>query len=48
VLFAYSDKLGEVGIAFGVIGAGIAFALSEVITSFSGWTSIMFSNQIKE
>jgi small-conductance mechanosensitive channel len=46
-LFVYSDKLGDIGVAVGLAGAGIAFALSEVITSFAGWLSIMFTNQIK-
>jgi small-conductance mechanosensitive channel len=41
VLFVYSDKLGNVGVALGVAGAGIAFALQEVIISIAGWFSIM-------
>lgn len=47
VLFVYSDKLGNIGIAIGVVGAGIAFALQEVITSIAGWINIMFTSQIK-
>jgi len=47
VLFVYSDKLGNIGIAFGLAGAGIAFALQEVITSFAGWLSILLTGQIK-
>ena len=46
-IFLYSDKLGNIGVAMGLAGAGIAFALSEVITSFAGWISIMFTNQIR-
>ncbi|MFD1550791.1 mechanosensitive ion channel family protein [Putridiphycobacter roseus] len=46
-LFVYRDKLGNVGIAVGLAGAGIAFSLSEVITSFAGWISILFTNQVK-
>lgn len=38
----YSDKLGGLTIALGVAGAGIAFALQEVIASFAGWLAIMF------
>lgn len=38
----YSDKLGGLTVAFGVAGAGIAFALQEVIASFAGWLAIMF------
>ena len=41
VIFVYSDKLGNVGVALGVAGAGIAFALQEVIISIAGWFSIM-------
>lgn len=41
LLFVYGDKLGNVGVALGVAGAGIAFALQEVIVSFAGWLSIM-------
>ena len=47
VLFVYSDKLGNIGIAIGLAGAGIAFALQEVITSVAGWISIMTTNSIK-
>lgn len=47
VLFVYNDKLGNVGIALGLAGAGIAFALQEVITSFAGWVNIMTSNSIR-
>lgn len=47
VLFTYSDKLGNIGVAVGLAGAGIAFALQEVITSFAGWLSIIFTNQVK-
>lgn len=38
----YSNKLGGFTVAFGVAGAGIAFALQEVIASFAGWLVIMF------
>jgi small-conductance mechanosensitive channel len=42
VLFAdiFSDKLGRFTVALGVMGAGIAFALQEVIASFAGWVAI--------
>lgn len=33
ILFVFSDKLGNVGIALGLAGAGIAFAPQEVITA---------------
>lgn len=38
----FSDKLGGLTVALGVAGAGIAFALQEVIASFAGWLAIMF------
>ncbi len=47
ILFVYSNKLGGVTIALGVAGAGIAFALQEVITSFAGWLAIMFGGFYK-
>lgn len=43
LLLVYGDKLGNVGVALGVAGAGIAFALQEVIMSFAGWLSIMIT-----
>ncbi len=36
----YSDRLGQFTVAFGVIGAGVAFALQEVIASVAGWVAI--------
>lgn len=42
IAIVYSDKLGSFTVALGVAGAGIAFALQEVITSFAGWLAIMF------
>jgi small-conductance mechanosensitive channel len=36
----FSDRLGQLTVVFGVIGAGIAFALQEVIASFAGWVAI--------
>ena len=43
----YSDKLGGLTVALGVAGAGIAFALQEVIASFAGWLAIMFGGFYK-
>ncbi len=40
----YSDKLGGFQVALGVAGAGIAFALQEVIVSIAGWFAIVLSN----
>lgn len=45
IIFAigvFSNQLSSLGVALGVIGAGIAFALQEVITSVAGWLAISF------
>ncbi|WP_299247866.1 mechanosensitive ion channel domain-containing protein [uncultured Cytophaga sp.] len=47
LVLVFSDKLGGVTVALGVAGAGIAFALQEVIASFAGWLAIMFGNFYK-
>ncbi len=47
VTIVYSDKLGGLTVAFGVAGAGVAFALQEVIASFAGWLAIMFGDFYK-
>lgn len=36
----FSDRLGGLTVAFGVAGAGIAFALQEVIASVAGWLAV--------
>lgn len=38
----FSDRLSGLTVAFGVAGAGIAFALQEVIASIAGWVAISF------
>ncbi len=43
LVLIYGDKLGNVGIALGVAGAGVTFALQEVIVSFAGWLNIILS-----
>ena len=43
----FSEKLGGLGIILGVAGAGIAFALQEVIISVAGWFAIIFSHFYK-
>ena len=40
LLVVFYERLRGLTIAFGVIGAGIAFALQEVITSIAGWLAI--------
>lgn len=47
ITIVFSDKLGGFTVALGVAGAGIAFALQEVIASFAGWMAIMFGGFYK-
>lgn len=47
ISIVFSDKLGGFTVALGVAGAGIAFALQEVIASFAGWMAIMFGGFYK-
>lgn len=43
----FSAKLAGLTVAFGVAGAGIAFALQEVIASVAGWIAISFGGFYK-
>lgn len=47
IIIVFSDKLGGFTVALGVAGAGIAFALQEVIGSFAGWLTIVFGGFYK-
>ncbi len=47
ITVVYSDKLGGFTVALGVAGAGIAFALQEVIASVAGWLAIVFGGFYK-
>lgn len=47
ITVVYSDRLGGLTVALGVAGAGIAFALQEVISSFAGWLAILFGGFYK-
>ena len=40
LITAFSGNLGGLAVAFGAIGAGIAFALQEVIISVAGWLAV--------
>ena len=40
----FSDRLSSLTVALGVAGAGIAFALQEVIASVAGWLAILFGS----
>lgn len=47
IIFTYSASLSSFTVALGVTGAGIAFALQEVIASFAGWLALLFGNFYK-
>ncbi|MDS3860604.1 mechanosensitive ion channel [Thermosynechococcaceae cyanobacterium BACA0444] len=40
IIIIFNDNLAQLTVIFGVLGAGIAFALQEVIASFAGWIAI--------
>ena len=44
IAIIFSARLGGMTVALGVAGAGIAFALQEVIGSFAGWLALSFSS----
>lgn len=44
VAVVFSDRLGGFTVAFGVAGAGIAFALHEVIASVAAWVALTFGD----
>ena len=43
----FSDRLGGLHVALGIAGAGVAFALQEVITSIAGWVAVSFAHFYK-
>ncbi|MBK8610483.1 MAG: mechanosensitive ion channel [Chitinophagaceae bacterium] len=47
IFIVYSNKLSGFTIALGVAGAGIAFALQELIASVAGWLSIILGRLYK-
>ncbi|MEZ4493897.1 MAG: mechanosensitive ion channel [Dehalococcoidia bacterium] len=47
IAIIWRPSLGGFGVALGVAGAGIAFALQEVITSVAGWFAISFAGFYK-
>lgn len=47
VMFVFSSQLGGLHVALGIAGAGVAFALQEVITSLAGWVAISFGSFYK-
>ena len=47
IAIIFSNKLGGLTVAFGVAGAGIAFALQEVIASVAGWAALALGSFYK-
>lgn len=47
IILIFSDTLGEVTVVLGVIGAGLTFALQEVIMSVAGWLAILITDIFK-
>ena len=47
ILLVFNEKLGGIAVALGVAGAGVAFALQEVITSVAGWMAVSFGGFYK-
>ena len=47
ITLIFSDRLSGLTVALGVAGAGIAFALQEVIVSLAGWFAITFAGFYK-
>jgi small-conductance mechanosensitive channel len=47
VAAVFSDRLGGLAVVLGVAGAGVAFALQEVITSVAGWLAVSFGGFYK-
>lgn len=43
----FSDRFGNLTVAVGIAGAGIAFALQGVIMSLAGWLAIVFGDYYK-
>lgn len=43
----FSDRLGNVTVAFGLAGAGVALALQEMIASVASWFSITFGHTFR-
>lgn len=44
LIATFSERLGQLTVILGVAGAGIAFALQEVIASIAGWAALSFGN----
>jgi small-conductance mechanosensitive channel len=47
ILAVYSSRINNLTVALGIAGAGIAFALQEVIASMAGWIAVMLGGFYK-
>ena len=47
IVLVFSSSMHNLTVALGIAGAGIAFALQEVIASFAGWLAIIFGGFYK-
>jgi small-conductance mechanosensitive channel len=47
IAIVFSTKLNNITVALGIAGAGIAFALQEVIASVAGWLAVMLGGFYK-
>ncbi len=47
IITVFNSSLGQLTVIFGVAGAGIAFALQEVIASIAGWAAVSFGQFYK-
>lgn len=43
ILIVFSNRTSDISLTLGLAGAGIAFALQEVVTSIAGWFAISFA-----
>jgi hypothetical protein len=47
LMLLFEDRLGQLSLVLGVVGAGIAVALQDAIASLAGWLAIGFSSLYK-
>lgn len=47
LIIVFYEKLNQLSIIFGLTGAGLAFALQDIIISFVAWLTIMFDHNFK-
>lgn len=47
LLVVFYDKIGELSIVFGLTGAGLAFAMQDIVMSIAAWVSILFGKIYK-